>query len=39
MEKTNTIKKNEFKKSCAKHYRVGEKVVCSNNILNFVKNV
>ena len=40
MEKTNTITKNEFKITCAKHYRVGEKVdrvgekvVCSNNMI------
>lgn len=33
MEKTIAITKNEFKKSCAKHYRVGEKVVCSNNMI------
>ena len=33
MEKTNTITKNEFKKSFVKHYRVGEKVVCTNNMI------
>lgn len=33
MENKNTITKNEFKKSFVKHYRVGEKVVCSNNMI------
>lgn len=33
MENTIAITKNELKKSCAKHYRVGEKVVCSNNMI------
>lgn len=33
MENTNKITKNEFKKSFVKHYRVGEKVVCTNNMI------
>ena len=33
MKNMNKITKNEFKKNHTMHYRVGEKVVCSNNMI------
>ncbi len=33
METMNKITKNEFKKNHTMHYRVREKVVCSNNMI------